>query len=663
VTMGIELFFSLAPLLIVLLHLHLLVLEYLLACKIVRLPKELVRDGVAAHFAPALPLNVFLGTPQDRFVRLLLRLLLFAANVFLPQALLLCVQLRFLPYHSFWFTTWHQVLLLGDLVMVRYFYRLTTKALRQAGLHMENPWTLTGRLVWGLSSALLAAFCAFGAIVPGTGWEACTGRPFPLAERLERNISVRGQLLIRGVSPGDSEGERAREGSAEQELRRYRGLKLAGRDLRNADFTNCRLPNADFRGANLEGAKFTGADLRGAQFLPGSDRLRFFDPPGPAKRALASTEWRDHSTLRIAHLRNARFVGANLQGASFLLADLEGADFYDADLHSAELLGARLRRAVLDDAKLQGAEVGYADLTGAQLRGANLTGASLKGAYLLGSNLDGARMWAVNLSEAHLQGATLASAFLDAAELQDAETLGANFRNSSLRGAANLELNGVVLRGSRVGGLTRCASHEPVYLTDLRELDIQPAVSPGETAASKKILETQKQSLQREVLPGPLQAEALLRLAAHFNRPTCLVSRPSALSHREGFYEETDRKGPMAQWPPTQSLAPTLPPGQVWGEPTFYRKLARYLLEQACQDERLATGMAFKIAGPHLAVDPELRAELDKRLADALKTGPGCAKSDVLLAIVCELGKQGRYLPKGASCPGRPKIPRWTGPW
>jgi uncharacterized protein YjbI with pentapeptide repeats len=647
VDVELELFFILAPLVLLVSHLYLLLLlrGYLLAFRMALSPNEFVVTGAVDLISLALLLNAFGDAGQDRIVRFMTRPLLFVVSMVLPQTLLLWIQIRFLPYHSFWLTSWHQTLLLFDIGLVCHFYWFSTAVLRKEGLRQVGVLSRIGQSFWIGASGLLALFCIFGAIVPGTGWEAWTGTLFPLANRLERDISVPGKIFV----PAG--------GLSEEDLRR-RGLRLAGRDLRNADFTDCQLPGANFRGADLEGASFTGADLRGAQFLPGSDALSFLDPPSPAKRRLAATEWQDRRKLKITNLRNTKFISADLQGASFLLADLDGASLQDASLGNAELLRASLRRAMLDGARLQGAELGLANLTGAYFRRTDLTGASLRGTYLLGANLDGARLWAADLSGAHLQGATFAAAMLDACDFQDAKTLGASFRNTSLRGAANLELEGVILRGSRIGGLARCASRKPPYLTDLRNLDFRPVVSPGSLTHLQNALADQIQSLKTEV-QGKLQAEALERLAAHFDGPTCIVSTPSSLRHREVLYEEADRKGHMAQWPPTQSLAPSLRPGEVWGESLFYRKLARYLIEKACQDKHVATAMAFKIAEPHLSVDPALRVDLERWFRLALEGDFECAERDALLTVVCELGRQDQFLPKAIRCPGPPKL-RWT---
>lgn len=646
VGMSLKPFFLVAPVLIVLLHLHLLLLEHLLARKMTFLPADFVRDGVAAFLFPSLPANVFAGPKHDLPVRILLRLALFAANVLLPQALLLWIQIKFLPFHSVRYTRWHQLLLLADIGFVWYFYVRNTFLVGELAKRKEG-FRSVGRavllVVWLGVSICLALFCVFVASVPVKGrGESWIARRLPLPDRY-RNISVRVDCLVRDLA--EEAGPRSLDSLSDEELRRYRGIRLAGRDLRNADFTNCQIPKADFRGADLEGANFTGADLRGALFSPGSDRPRFLDPPGPLKRKLASTQWTNRKALGVTNLRDTTFVGADLRGASFLLAEVSGANLHHAELGGAELLGATLRRSNLEGARLQGAELALADLTGARLPRANLTGASLAGASLIGANLDRARIRAANLSAARLQGATFAAALLDASDFRGAETIGASFLNASLKGTGSLDWDGVNLRGSRVSGLNRCEILRPPYLTDLRELILEPRLADRfpTPEGRRRVLQDEKSALAAEV-KGPLQAEALARVEAGFLRTTCLVRQSSALRHRGVFYENP--RGPMASWPPTQELA--LHRGELWGERNFYGELAGYLIERACREEHLAEGIAFTVSTRAPSLDPDLFELLETNMRKALND-PGCGQRDVMRGIIRELKQERRFDTRGAS--------------
>lgn len=646
VTVHLEAFFVIAPLLVVLLHLHLLLLEHLLAHKIARLPAELVSDGVAAYFYPALPVNVFVGSGYGRFIRGLLRTVQFAANVVLPLGLLFWIQIRFLPYHSVGYTAWHQMLVLADLAMIWFFYVRTTRLLAAVGpAATPSPrWRGLIQISFGLFSLGIALLC-IGAIVPGTLWERWTPPLFP-AGRFDRRISVRGLSLVRAAPPVELEALRYQGSLSEEDLLpRYTGLKLENRDLRDADFTDCRLLNAEFRNVDLRGAHFSGADLRGARFLPGREDRAFLDPPGPAKRRLTATAWRDRKALEITRLGGAWFVQADLRDARFLMADLEKGNFYGADLRNAELLGSDLRQANLAGASLQGTELALANLRGASLRKANLLGASLREASLIGADLTQAVMRAADLSGARLQGATFTAARLEASDFQGAETIGTSFQRASLQGTTGLELSGVDLAGAEVNGLDRCKVRTPPTFTDFRGLDF---------LKRDRALAKVQEWLQR-LRAGSIKASAQRRLLAQQKRETCLLLDPLVLSHRQVLYEEVDRKGPMQTWPPVDTLG--LVRTEVWSAQAYFRNLAVYLVaEQACRDEHVAMGMAYRIAGHGSSLDPTLAGELQCALSKALND-PGCAERETLLATLSAMNEQNRYLEPKDWCPDRETEP------
>jgi uncharacterized protein YjbI with pentapeptide repeats len=640
VTVNLEAFFWIAPVLIVLLHLHLLLLEHVLACKIALLPDPLIQDGVAAFFFPALPLNIFVGKYYNRFVLLLLRVVQFAANVALPLGLLFWIQEHFLPYHNFWCTTFHQILVLADLGLIWYFYIQTTTKLANAKRGSPFIWKRFVPISFLLASATLVLFC-IGAIVPATLWEAWTGRAFFFSWELHRNISVHGMSLSRGAPSNEIEALRY-QGSLSEEafLHQYTGLKLAKRDLRRANFTDCQLLNADFRGADLRGANFSRADLRGAQFLPAKEDRRFIDIAGPVKRQRTSSEWRNHDTLDVGRLDNAKFVQADLRGASFLLADLNNASFYGADLRNVEFLGAHLRGSDLEQASLHGAELALADLTGANLQGARLFGASLTGASLLGANFDGAKMQVVDLSDARLQGATFANASLDGSDFRGAQNIGAAFRRASVQGVLGLAIEGVDLSGSAVNGIDRRSISNAPSFTDFRGLDFQ----------ARERLTPEAYKALSELHEGAIKLEALSRVNHQRKRTeTFILKDPSDLKHRQVFYEEIDRKGAMEKWPEPETL--TSVAGQIWSEQAYYNSLAHYLIhEQACQDEHLAIGMAYRISKYGPSVDPDLLSVLEQSIEKELNEDSSCAERQTFLKVLCELGQEQRFGKPPTAC-------------
>lgn len=150
------------------------------------------------------------------------------------------------------------------------------------------------------------------------------------------------------------------------------GLKLAGRDLSEADLTGASLVGTDLRGANLSRVSLYCADLRGCDLRYA--RLDHADLRGANfKGANLSHANLDHADLRAAtmlHLGDRmRFQGnthhhspfgavdfsfASLRGASFKGAKLDNANFTEALLEGAAFRGARLRNACFRSAVLSG---------------------------------------------------------------------------------------------------------------------------------------------------------------------------------------------------------------------------------------------------------------------------------------------------------------------
>jgi uncharacterized protein YjbI with pentapeptide repeats len=90
--------------------------------------------------------------------------------------------------------------------------------------------------------------------------------------------------------------------------------------------------------------------------------------------------------LKRANLRYAIAPGAFFNGAFMEGADLSGADLHRADLHGAKLFGATLNSVDLRDANFA-----QANLNGADLRGAELSRANVAMTHLGYSDLRGAR--------------------------------------------------------------------------------------------------------------------------------------------------------------------------------------------------------------------------------------------------------------------------------
>jgi uncharacterized protein YjbI with pentapeptide repeats len=374
VEIPLDYFYVLAPALLVLLHLHLLILWYLMLCKVqVYVGGPNPPEEETDLFFSSLPLSIYLGHSHPGMIRLLLALLSTAARVVIPSSLLLATQLTFLPYHSRAITGWHQLLLLADIALVWYFALCTPDLSigREAVPERFKPKFIhSARWKGGLGIILTLVVVAFSIIVAGGRRDV--GSPFSPWNFLLKpvvDLSVVGRVLVEAAPSGES----LSPGNV-------KGADLVGRDLRGADFTGATLINADFRGAYLVGAVFSNADLRGAKFSPRVD-------------------------LSGAHMEKANLDGVDLQQADLRNANLREAKLRGTNLGSAQLTGADLWRA-----SLQGADLRDADLRGAKLIEADAIAVDFSGAKLLGADLRNARLYlaqgmvfeGVDLRNAHL---------------------------------------------------------------------------------------------------------------------------------------------------------------------------------------------------------------------------------------------------------------------
>jgi len=388
-------FFFLAPLLSLIVHAYTLVHFVLLAKKAGRFHNELRKqipdsseNSKAADIRTALqwqlPSNVFvqfLAGPDD--IRdggfgFLLKTIAWTTLVVGPIALLLLLQIQFLPYHHLGITGTHRVALLADLVLIWWLWR---KILGGRG-------DLRGWLSWKSWAKTVLALVptAFAVLF---SWTIAT---IP-DERQETVEFIFGFNTI--VLPRFDIYEALKIGDPKKVDWKKYVIDLRGRHLEHAYLEGATLNRADLTGAFLGGAFLDGSDLQGA-------------------------------SLNGAHLQGARLYKAQLQGASLVYAELQGAQLSFAQLQGAELGSAQLQGASLVYAELQGAELSIAQLQGAELFNADLQGASLFGAQLQGASL----------SEAHLQGASLAGAELQGASLSEAHLQGASLEGAQLQGAS-----------------------------------------------------------------------------------------------------------------------------------------------------------------------------------------------------------------------------------
>ncbi|MCH7580412.1 MAG: toll/interleukin-1 receptor domain-containing protein [Chloroflexi bacterium] len=116
----------------------------------------------------------------------------------------------------------------------------------------------------------------------------------------------------------------------------------------------------DLEGASLKDLRLAGADLRRAQF-------------------------------KAAYLQGADFSGADLREAYLMQACIANSDLSSANLHKAVLFDADLTVTSLSDADLSESSLSYCNLTGASLNGADLTKAELGSTVLCDVDLSDVR--------------------------------------------------------------------------------------------------------------------------------------------------------------------------------------------------------------------------------------------------------------------------------
>lgn len=556
-------FYILTPGLLFLLHLNLLLQEYLLLRKVLP-PSAKAGDGLARRFVPNLLVNRMLGWRYPWQVQWLLRSTRWAINALIPLTLFLLIQVGFAPYHSRW-THWHQALVILDGLAILGFRQAMSRQRRE---HVpEQP----GRplLSWFFGTLLAVAVVAFSSgVAVQDGW---LRGAWPLRWP-ELNLSLRGRTLQ----------DPSMDGS---------GVRLAYRDLRNADFRGASLVKADFRGADLRGARFVSADLGGARFEPaGESDGRFRLGAGEQKHRLLAEARSHEEGYQVTRLEGADLRNANLDKANLILAKMARARLENARLAGAELSFADLTAAQMRDSDLRDVDLAHARLLDADLTRADLQKANLSFAVLAAARLTGARLMEANLANAELGGADLVGADLRAAQLQGAHTAGVDFIGADLRGATRgLLLYAADLRQARLDVICRERDTPLPYLVDFRGVEFQQPLAECPTGPNRDI--------------RPILGAELL--------------------HRGLLYGDEQRVGPLADWPPVSEQG--YEPGAGWGEGAFYRERADLLVQAACRDEGFARRLLQRAVRPQLPGSSTFEAVLRRSIRRRLGQGdPSC---------------------------------------
>jgi uncharacterized protein YjbI with pentapeptide repeats len=341
----------------------------------------------------------------------------------LPLALLLLIQLIFLPYQDEGMSWWHRILVLADVVLCLWYlypggrlfffglvlFAAVTSVLFAAfpgewiyrmGLREHWPHAVTVKMFQGTSDPI--DYVNRGGVLP-----------------FSNRLILPDDPKLADIPGAPSDGI---------------SLSVRGRNFRNAVFDRSNLARVDFSAGDLEGASLRGARLEGAKFeCAGMVTYR-----GPA----GAVEFTYSEATVCANLQNTSLAFARLDGASFEYAEMSGSDLSStiitrATFSKSVLLGARFTGAVGREPKFSRARLIAADFSGAQLFASDFEDSSLQGAnlsysYLQGGNFRGSRMHGVDASGASLQGASFEETHLHAAKFAEAAIQGTSFKGAAL---------------------------------------------------------------------------------------------------------------------------------------------------------------------------------------------------------------------------------------
>ncbi len=463
VTLPVQGFFLVAPVLLFLFHIYFLLHVSHFAGQLAHAVKKFKADGddwkTLVH-SSMFPTAFLAPETADRMSLFLMNAVVYLSFFFSAPLILLRAQWQFLPYHDQFITLVHQCLVtLSIILSSACFFRIHWLKFRYEPVSI--PWSrwillmtwhwLTERLKfksleWVKRTAITFAYLAVFSIaylsavlsltvlkVPETNEEMFELYNLPVAwvrleietiravktnSRAPSEVNItddRGRYLISEfvtrnlelpekkltVAPSDTL-KAAYKDNPKDLLSHYKGLDLQGRDLRFGEFGNSDLTKADLRKAHLEGANFGSAQLLGANL------------EGAGLQGI---------TLTDAKLDNVNLNSANLQGANLEKARLRNADLRHAHLEGADLNEAQLQGSLLFDAHLEGSS----------LISAQLEKSIMAMAYLEGSILRGAHLQGVTLHKAILQGADLSyHASLDATDFADADLSELNLNKNKI---------------------------------------------------------------------------------------------------------------------------------------------------------------------------------------------------------------------------------------
>jgi uncharacterized protein YjbI with pentapeptide repeats len=431
-------FFVLAPMLFLIVHVFVLLHFVLLAEKVgvfdAQLRKQIADKATRGRIRGQLPSNIFvqfLAGPREMRSGIMGRMLRLVAQISLvagPVALLVLLQLQFLPFHFLEVTWWNRVAVVLDLVMLWTLWPSVAEGKMTWIAWRDLRRARVAIAVAGSVAVMLVVFTL--ATFPGEwlnetlstarGWKplyelVIAGGVDPTTRRPTSLWPNSNRLVLPGLDAIDH----TKYGTDDKLFAVAETLSLRARHLEEAV-----LFGADLRKADLTGSYLTGAQLNGAEL----------------QNAILDGAWLQQVFLNGAQLQGASLNGAHLRNAHLESAKMQGASLDRADLQDASLKLAQLQAALLSNTQLQGAQFDFAELQGASLTSANIQNASLAYAQLQAALLDSAQMQGASLIGAQLQGASL-----KLANLQKAIMTSTIVWRVDVRGPTKADLHSAVL--------------------------------------------------------------------------------------------------------------------------------------------------------------------------------------------------------------------------
>ena len=412
---------------------------------------------------------------------------------FLAPVCLLCIQLRFSDFQSFWSSLWHFICLFADLCLLIFFFIIEHKLKNKGSKKQDREGV---KAFWGLFFVellfvgfiflvlfleeilvtwfLIAVLLITWFFIP---WFLIADFPKDIVELPKEkrqsfsaiffifafglaNLSIVGmfhckktiawlekpsELILPGfiqsrIIPKITIPPRTRiQKQSIEELQLIAaqtgtdGATVWEIHGENYDLSNRRLVFSDLSGSNMQKIVLEKAYLQGTNMAG--------------------------AQMQGARMRGAQMQGADMQQAQMQGADMRGAQMQDANMQSAQMQGADMQQAQMQgadmwSAQMQGADMWSAQMQGADMRSAQMQGADMTDAQMQGANMTEAQMQGANMQRAQMQGANMRRAQMQGANMRSAQMQGANMRRAQMQGAdmTDAQMQGASMRGAQMQG-------------------------------------------------------------------------------------------------------------------------------------------------------------------------------------------------------------------